>query len=258
VAGDSTKPGSWQDELADHDVVINLAGASIFQRWTPEVKLAIRESRILTTKNVVDAIERRKGKETHLFSADAVGYYGFRGDEVIDESQSSGTDFLSQVAQEWESEALQAREHGARVVITRFGIVMGRQGGVLSQLMPLFNRYLGSPLGSGKQWFSWIHQQDLADSFVFLINNQDMEGPVNCTAPNPLTNREFTHVLAKALDKPVIFPAVPGFVLRLVLGEFANVIVEGQRVVPQKLLDSGFTFSFPTMGDALQDIMQPK
>ncbi len=255
VEGDSAKTGLWQEQLAEHDAVINLAGASIFQRWNSETKKAIRESRILTTRNIVEALSARRGKETHLFSTDAVGYYGFHGDEVLDENNPPGTDWLAQVGAEWEAEALKARDHGARVVITRFGLVMGRNGGVLGQLVSLFNRYLGTRLGGGNQWFSWIHERDLAHTFLFLLGRKDIEGPVNCTAPNPVRNRELTHILADVLGKPVIMPFAPRFALRVILGEFANVIVEGQRVVPRRLLDSGFEFKFPTLKEALEDIL---
>jgi len=256
VQGDSTQPGPWQEELAEHDAVVNLAGASIFQRWNSEVKKAIRDSRILTTRNVVEALDARKGKETHLFSTSAVGYYGFHGDEVLSEDDPAGSDFLGQLAADWEGEALKARDHGARVVLTRFGLVLGRNGGVLGQLVPLFKRYLGSPLGSGKQWFSWIHEADLANAFLFLLDRNDIEGAVNCTAPDPVRNKELTYTLAQVLGKSVIAPFVPGFVLRLVLGEFANIILEGQRVVPTRLLESGFEFRFPALKEALADILE--
>ncbi len=255
VEGDSTQSGPWQEELAEHNVVINLAGASIFQRWNSETKKAIRDSRILTTRNVVEALATRKGKETHFFSTDAVGYYGFHGDEVLDENNPPGTDWLAQVGAEWEAEALKARDHGARVVITRFGLVMGRNGGVLGQLVSLFKRYLGTRLGGGNQWFSWIHEQDLANIFLFLLERKDIEGPVNCTAPNPVRNKELTRILADVLGKPVIMPFAPGFALRLILGEFANIIIEGQRVVPKRLLDSGFEFKFPALKEALQHLL---
>jgi uncharacterized protein (TIGR01777 family) len=256
VQGDSTVPGDWQDQLAEHEVVINLAGASIFQRWTGEVKRVLRDSRILTTRNVVQALAARKGKETHLFSTDAVGYYGFRGDEILGEDSPPGTDLLAQLGADWEAEALQAQEHGARVVVTRFGLVMGKNGGVLGQLVPLFRRYLGSPLGTGKQWFSWVHEDDLANMFLFLLERKDIEGAVNCTAPNPVRNKELTKTLARVLGRPVIMPFVPAFMLRLVLGEFANVIVQGQRVVPARLLDNGFDFRFPELEGALRAVLK--
>jgi uncharacterized protein (TIGR01777 family) len=255
VAGDSTKPGTWQEQLAEHDAVINLAGASIFQRWTSRAKRAIRESRILTTRNVVEALRSRKGKETHLFSTSAVGYYGYHGDEVLEEDEPAGRDFLAQVALDWETEALKAREFGARVVITRFGLVVGRRGGVVSQLLPLFKLYLGSPLGSGQQWFSWIHEADLANAILHLLASKQIDGPVNCTSPHPVRNTELTHTLAEVLGKRVLVPFVPGFVLKIALGEFADVVLEGQRVIPGKLLRDGFEFRHPTLRQALEDVL---
>lgn len=253
VAGDSTKQGPWQERLAEHDVIINLAGASIFQRWNPEVKKAIRDSRILTTRNVVEALKARRHEETHLFSTSAVGYYGFHGDEVLEEGDPAGGDFMGQLGEEWEREALRAAQSGARVVITRFGLVLGRGGGVLGQLLPLFRRFLGSQLGNGRQWFSWVHEADLADMFRFLLDRKDLEGPFNFTAPSPVRNSELTRALADAVGRPVILPFVPGFMLQLVLGEFANVILQGQRVVPRRLLDAGFSFSFPTLPEAVRN-----
>jgi uncharacterized protein (TIGR01777 family) len=251
VQGDATVPGPWQERLAEHDVVINLAGASIFQRWNSQVKNAIRDSRILTTRNVVQAIGTRKGQQSHLFSASAVGYYGFHGDEELDEENPPGSDFLGTLAHDWESEALEARAPGVRVVLTRFGLVMGRRGGVLGQLVPLFRRYLGGQLGSGRQWFSWIHEEDLAEIFLFLLGREDIEGPVNCTGPNPVRNKDLTQMLSRALGKRVIVPFVPGLMLRLLLGEFATVILEGQRVIPRRLLDAGYVFRHPALPEAL-------
>lgn len=256
IEGDSTKRGIWQEKLAEHDAIINLAGTSIFQRWNNEVKKAIYDSRILTTRNIVEALAARKGKETVLLSTSGVGYYGYSGDGLLDENNPPGRDFLAKLAADWEAEALKAAHYGARVVLCRFGIVLGRSGGVLRQLVPVFKRYLGSPLGNGKQWFSWIHEKDLANIILFLLDRKEIEGPVNCTAPHPVRNREFTKVLSEVLGKPIVMPLVPSFMLRLFFGEFANVILKGQRVVPRKLLDNGFHFEFPTIKEAMQDLLR--
>lgn len=248
-------PGPWQEKIADNEVIINLAGASIFTRWNKKTKRKILESRILTTNHIVEALQDRKSRETHLINASAVGYYGFHGDEVLNEKDVAGNDFLARVTKEWESAALNAKKFGARVVLCRFGLVLGKHGGTLSKMVPAFKYNLGSPFGSGKQWFSWVHEQDLADIIFFLLEHKDLEGPINCTVPNPVQNRELTKVLGQVLQKRRIIPAVPGFVLRLMLGEFARIILKGQRVKPQKLLDSGFNFKFPFLRGALQDLL---
>jgi len=254
--GDPAQPGSWQKNVADHEVVINLAGASIFSRWTKEYKEEMYNSRIPTTNNLVVALQDRKGKETHLLSTSAIGYYGFHEDEALYEDDKPGDDFLATLAVSWESAALQAREYGVRVALCRFGVVLGRNGGALAQLVPIFKKYLGAPLGNGKQWFSWIHEQDLANIFLFLLEHKGVEGPVNCTAPQPVRNKEMTKILGAVLNKPTFFPPVPGFALRLMRGEFANVLVKGQRVIPKKLTESGYQFRFPAIREALCDLLQ--
>jgi uncharacterized protein (TIGR01777 family) len=255
VEGDPTQKGPWQEKVADQDVAINLAGASIFRRWSDSAKKLIRESRIQTTQNLVEALSARQGKEVKLLSTSAVGYYGFHEDEVLDEGRPSGEGFLADLSKEWEFAAVKAEEFGARVILLRFGIVLGRRGGALQQMIPAFKWWMGSPLGSGNQWFSWIHEQDLVDIFLYLIKEKKISGAVNCTAPNPVTNRELTHVLGEVLGKPTFMPAVPGFVMSLILGEFGSVLLKGQRVVPKKLLDAGFRFAFPELRSALKDLL---
>lgn len=255
IRGDPTKEGPWQARAAEHEVLINLAGASIFRRWTGEAKTLMRESRIRTTRNLVTALEGRKGRDTVLLSTSAVGYYGFHGDEILDEASPPGNDFLAVLAKDWEGEALRAGQYGFRVLICRFGIVLGREGGALAQLLPLFRKGLGSVLGDGNQWFSWIHLQDLVNVFLFLLEQESLSGPVNVMAPEPITNRELTKALGKALGKPTLLPAVPGFVVKMMKGEFGTVLLNGQRVVPKKLLDAGFRFRFPTMDEALADLV---
>jgi len=256
LEADPTREGPWQEQVAGHDTFINLAGASIFRRWTAEAKQAIRDSRLLTTRNLVGALEARKGMDTVLLSTSAVGYYGFHGDEFLDEASPSGEDFLALLARDWEAEALRAEPFGVRVLLCRFGIVMGLRGGALSQMVPLFRKGLGSPLGSGNQWFSWIHEQDLVNSFLFLLDRGELSGPVNFTAPEPVTNRAFTMALGRALGRPTFLPAVPGFVLKMMKGEFGTVLLKGQRVIPKKLLDAGFRFQFPAVEDALRDLVK--
>ena len=254
VEGDSTRKGEWQKSVSEHEAVINLAGASIFSRWTPEMKRILRESRILTTRNLVEAFEG-SGVRT-FFSTSAIGYYGFHGDEELTESSPPGSDFLAQLAMDWEKEALKAEISGVRVVLTRFGIVLGEEGGALGQMVPMFQKYLGGPLGSGRQWFSWIHRKDLTQAFLFLLSKPGISGPVNFTAPNPVRNRDLAAALGRVLNRPARLPA-PGFMLRLVLGEFGSILLEGQKVIPHKLLQSGFLFHFPRIEEALAEILKP-
>ena len=255
LEGDPTVPGPWQDRLAEHEVIINLAGTSIFRRWTNRAKKTIRESRTRTTQNLVDALSARKGLTTHFFSTSAVGYYGFHGDKDLDEDSPPGTDFLASLSVEWETLAMKGETFGARVVPLRFGIVFGKDGGALKQMIPLFKSYLGSPLGSGKQWFSWIHMEDLASIYLFLLEKRDIAGPVNCTSPNPARNRELTKAIGEVLGKPTFMPAVPAFAMKMILGEFGSILVKGQKVMPKRLLDNGFRFRFPDIKEALKDLL---
>jgi len=255
VEGNPVTPGSWQEKVAGHDAIINLAGHSIFKRWTSATKKAIRDSRVLTTQNLVEALSAQGDRKTVLLSTSAVGYYGFRGDEELDETSPAGDDFLASVTQEWEASALEAEKHGIRVILCRFGIVLGSHGGALSQLIPLFKKALGSPLGGGTQWFSWIHEEDLAKIYLFLLEHKNLTGPINCTAPAPVRNRELTEILGKTLGKPTFMPAVPGFLIRIALGEFGSVLLNGQKALPKRLLELGFDFRFSNIEEALEDLL---
>jgi len=255
VLGDPTQPGPWQEEAARHQGFINLAGASIFGRWDDNYKKLLRSSRLETTKNLVVAINRRESEEPGvLISASAVGYYGFSDDRELDESSPPGDDFLAKLCQDWEAEALKAKASAVRVVLCRFGIVLGEGGGALGQMLPLFKKGLGGKLGSGKQWFSWIHQADLVRAILYCLESESLSGPVNCTAPQPVTNRELTRTLAKALRKPAFLPA-PAFAVRLMMGEFGSVLLKGQRVLPQKLLQAGFNFHYAQLAGALEALL---
>ncbi len=253
LEGNPTIKGKWQDAVGDHDVIINLAGASIFSRWTPEQKKILQSSRIETTRNVVDALPADASKIT-FFSTSAVGYYGFHQNEDLTESMPAGNDFLARLAYDWEQEALRAKEKGARVVITRFGIVLGKNGGALGQMIPLFKLFLGGPLGSGKQWFSWVHMQDLAEAFNFLLQHPEINGAVNLCSPQPVRNVDLGKAIGRVLHRPSFMPA-PGFMIKLILGEFGSVLLEGQRVIPRRLLDAGFKFKYPDIENALRSII---
>lgn len=255
IEADSTVRGQWQDIAAQHEIFINLAGASIFSRWNEKTKKAILESRILTTGNLVEAISRNKNEGVRLFSTSAVGYYGFHEDEELTEEAPSGNDFLASVARDWENVANQASACNAKVIICRFGIVLGRRGGALQQMLPIYKVYLGSPLGSGRQWFSWVHEQDLVRIFLFLFDQKDVQGLFNCTAPQPVRNSEMTEAIGEVLGVPTLPFGVPGFMMRIVLGEFGNVLLKGQKVIPERLKQLGFQFNFPTIDAALKDLL---
>lgn len=256
VEGDPAVKGDWQKRLADADVVINLAGASIFRRWTEKSKKAIRDSRIHTTQNIVEGIKIHKEKDIFLLSVSAVGYYGFHGDEAILEDSPPGDDFLAIVCKEWEAAAHEAVQYDARVAVCRFGIVLGKNGGALRMMLPLFKLWLGSRLGNGKQWFSWIHEQDLVDIILFLIKETGITGPINCTSPEPVQNKEMTRILKTVLNKPSIMPPVPGFMMKIILGEFGNILLKGQRVLPDRLEEMGYRFLFPDFQGAMEDIIR--
>jgi uncharacterized protein len=253
IEGISTQKGEWQKSAREHDAVINLAGASIFSRWTHKQKQLILSSRINTTRNLVDAFSDNANNIAFI-SASAVGYYGFTGNEELSESAPVGCDFLAQLAFKWEQEAIAAKTKGARIITTRFGIVLGKTGGALGMMLPLFKYGVGGPLGSGAQWFSWIHIHDLANAILFLLEKKEAEGAFNLCAPNPVSNKELARAIGRILRRPSFFPA-PGFMIRLFLGEFGSVLLKGQRVLPARLLEHGFRFKHPELEAALRDIL---
>jgi hypothetical protein len=251
IAADTTRPGPWQERLTEVDAVINLAGRSIFGRWTEAVKSDIRESRIMTTRNVVLGLPQ--GKAAVLISASGVGYYGSRGDEVLTEEAPAGDDFLARLSIDWEREALAARVKGARVVVTRLGVVLGRGGGAMAQMLPAFKAFVGGPIGDGRQWFPWIHLHDLTAAMLFLIEHRALSGPVNLCAPHPVPNRTLAAAIGKSLNRPA-FMRAPAFMIRMALGEFADVLLASQRAVPHKLLENHFTFDYPEIEAAVHAV----
>ncbi len=256
VIGESTKPGKWQESVRGHDVLINLAGASIFKRWDNEYKQLLRDSRLLTTKNLVEAIPKESGPKMVMLSTSAVGYYGSRGEEELDEKAPAGDDFLARLAIDWENEAFKAREKGVRVVITRFGIVLGKDGGALEQMTMPFRFFVGGPLGNGRQWFSWIHIEDLIRAALFVISRPDIDGAVNFTAPDPIRNKDLAKAIGTVVHRPSFMPA-PAFMIKLLMGELGSVILNGQRVVPGVLQSKGFKFNFPDVETALRNPRRP-
>lgn len=236
--------------------VVHLAGESIAAgRWTKKRRKAIRDSRVMGTRYLVDALALCLHRPGVLVSSSAVGYYGDQRDEILDESSPPGSDFLASVCKEWEAEATRADSLGIRVVQIRTGLVLSPKGGALPRMLPPFKAFVGGPVGNGRQWMSWIHLEDEVGAIRHVIDNESMRGPVNCTAPHPVSNREFSRTLGKVLKRPAFMP-VPAFVLRLVLGEMAQgLLLQGQRVLPRRLEASGYSFRFPRLTEALQDLL---
>jgi len=239
------------------DVVHHLAGESVAgSRWTAAQKARIRDSRVVGTRNLVQGIRQAATKPAVLVSASAVGYYGDRGEEELTESSPPARDFLADVCVAWEKEALAAEELGVRVVTERTGIVLGAGGGALAKMLTPFKLGAGGPLGNGRQWMPWIHVDDLARLYVHAAERASIRGPMNAVAPNPVRNSEFTKALGRQLRRPAFMPA-PYIGLRIVFGEFAQVLFASQRVIPKVAIDTGFTFEYPEIAGALKEILAP-
>jgi uncharacterized protein (TIGR01777 family) len=234
------------------DAIVHLAGEPVSQRWTPAVKARIRDSRILGTRRLVAAIAKLKRRPSVLVSASALGYYGDQGDRLLPETAEPGTGFLSELCQAWEHEALQARDLGVRVASIRISIVLGPNGGALGQMARPFRFGLGGTLGTGNQWMSWIHLDDLVTLLQFVAENAAIEGPVNAATGAPVTNREFTRELAAVLHRPAPL-RIPRFALRLATGEIADSLLASTRLVPQVAEAHAFTFRYPHLRDALEN-----
>lgn len=251
ISADTAVPGSWQKKIEDADIVINLAGRNIFHYWTRSYKQSIYNSRILTTKNIVDALGKKSKQK--LINASAVGIYGDCGDTELHETSRPGNGFLAGVCKDWEKEALLAVQKDVEVSITRFGVVLGH-GGALEKMLPAFRMFLGGPLGSGRHWFPWIHIADLANAVQLIIKGHIQPGTFNFTGPSPVRQSDFAKNLGRVLGRPSFMPA-PAFVIRTVMGELGHSLLQSQKTVPSQLLKNGFVFKFSNVGAALTDIL---
>ncbi len=242
--------------LEGAEAVIHLAGESVAGgRWNKQRKEAMRDSRIVGTRNLAESIRCCSNKPKALLTSSAIGIYGNRGDEELNEESSPGKGFLAEVGVRWEAEAEPASKAGARVVILRTGIVLSSQGGALKKMLTPFKMMLGGPAGNGRQWMSWIHLEDQVEAVLFALAQEGISGPVNLTSPNPVTNKQFARALGRALGRPALFPT-PRLVLKAVLGEMAEeLLLSSQRVRPQRLQENGFQFRFPQLQEALGDLL---
>jgi hypothetical protein len=259
--GDELALGSLRDPAAaaagaaECDAIVNLAGEPIAQRWSAAVKAKIEASRVEQPRRFLDALAERPHTSRIYVSASAVGYYGTSETETFDEASGRGNDFLARVCDAWEREALRAGELGMRVAIVRTGVVLGRDGGALPKILPPFRAGIGGRVGNGRQWFSWVHVDDLAGIYCMALERvEGVEGVVNATAPNPVTNAAFTEELAAALHRPAALP-VPTFALRVMLGEGAAMLLTGQRVLPRRTQELGYRFKFPELKAALANLL---
>jgi uncharacterized protein len=262
---DSTVPGFvWdirnqkidQDALHGVDTIVHLAGAGVAdKRWTTARKREILESRTLSTKLLADELKRSKHSVRSFVCVSAIGYYGFNEDEILTEERPPGNDFLANVTRQWEQQADAVKASGVRVVKLRTGVVLSEKGGALKEMSMPVKFFAGAPLGSGQQFVSWIHIDDLCGIFMKAIDDFSMQGVYNAVAPQPVTNREMTKAIGKVLHKPVFLPPVPGFVLKLILGEMAEIVINGSKVSAEKIQRAGYTFRFIRVEDALKDLL---
>jgi len=256
------QPGNGQDvisEVGDVNAIINLAGESVVnKRWTQAQKARIRDSRVEATQLIVRSIQRAEKKPKVLINASAVGFYGPRGNDSVNERVTAGDGFLADVCKAWEAHAIRAADFGVRVVRLRIGVVLGQGGGALKKMLPPFQMFAGGWLGKGDQWMSWIHMRDMIRLIEFALENDQVEGPMNATAPQPVTNKVFSLVLAQTIKRPCFAP-VPPLALKALMGKMADeLLLKGQRVIPQRAKDLGFSFQFPDIRTALDDLLVPK
>ncbi len=247
---------SEQAKLEGFDAVIHLAGEPIAQTWTKEKKRVLRESRVTGTRVLIAALDKTKSPPKHFISASAIGYYGNRGDEILTEESAPGEGFLPEMCVAWEAEARKAADFGARVVFLRTGIALSKDGGALAQMLTPFGFGVGGVVGSGKQYMSWIALEDLTGIIHFVLENENVRGAVNSTAPYPVTNETFTKTLGEVLYRPTIIP-IPEFGIKFLFGEMGEtLLLEGARVIPKKLQDTSFSFKYPELKDAIKKALE--
>jgi uncharacterized protein len=255
--GDDVTPLKLRDgppspaALAGHDAVVHLAGEPVAQRWTGAARERIRNSRVEGTRGLVAAIAAADPRPRVLVTASGVGYYGAHGDERLDEDAAAGDDFLAQVCVATESEARAAEQAGVRVVVLRTGVVLDRAGGALAKMLPAFRLGVGGPVAGGDQYLSWIHLDDLVGMYLAAIDDEAWSGPFNATAPEPVTNAQFSQALGRALHRPAVLP-VPAIALRALYGQMAEIVTEGQRAIPRRALERGYSFRQPDLDEALR------
>ena len=231
--------------------MIHLLGEPIDQRWNDEVKQELRDSRVLSTRQLVEGLREADPKPKVLVSQSASGYYGSRGDEKLDESSAAGDDFLADLVVEWEAEANKAEELGVRVVTTRTGVVLSPEGGALEKMLPFFKLGVGGPVAGGDQYVPWIHTDDVTGALIAVMEDESVSGPVNLSAPSPATNKELSKALGKVLKRPAFAP-VPGFAVKVLYGEMAHIVITGQRMLPKRLEELGYEFGQPELESALR------
>lgn len=256
VQWDGKTVGSWAKFIDGADAIINLSGENVAaKRWSESQKARLIDSRINPTRAILQSISQATKKPRVLINASAVGYYGNFGDGDVTESHIKGEGFLSDLCEQWEREALHAEKYGLRIVLLRIGIVLSPSGGALKKMLMPFKYFVGGPLGSGKQWFPWIHLEDVIRITQFALENNGIKGALNIASPHPVTMSEFSYSLGKVLKRPSLFP-VPSFVLKLLLGEMSAIVLGGRKVIPKKLIDAGFVFKFIDINDTLFNLMK--
>jgi uncharacterized protein (TIGR01777 family) len=261
VLGDQVEAFAWADPktepapaeaLREAEAVIHLLGEPVSQRWSDQAKREIRDSRVLGTRNLVETLNKTGARLQTLVSQSASGWYGAHGDEPLDESAPAGDDFLAGVVRDWEAEARKADDDGGmRVVLARTGVVLSREGGALEKMLPFFKMGVGGPVAGGDQYVPWIHMDDVVGALLFALDDEELEGPVNVSAPRPATNKELSKALGRAIGRPAFAP-VPGLAVKALYGEMASIVTTGARVVPKKLEEAGYEFRHPSLDEALR------